>query len=137
MLKYDPEHEPDPAKWLALDETERIAIVRQYHRKIRAKLPSVDAHAAAHAVIENQLAEGLPEAKRALARLLGDGLDRHEAIHAIASVLMAHIWDLTNKPQGPGDPHAPYLAALDELTAESWLRSGDPTPGTDGGEDGR
>jgi hypothetical protein len=124
MPKYDPEDDPNPAKWLALDETERIAIVRHYHRKIRAELPSVDAHAAAHAIVENQLAEGLPEAKSALERLLGEGLDRHESIHAIASVLMAHIWNLANRPQSPGDPHAPYLAELNNLTAESWRRSG-------------
>jgi hypothetical protein len=81
-------------------------------------------HAVAHVIVENQLAEGLPEAKRALGRLLGEGLDRHDAVHAIASVLMEHFWNLTNKPQAPGDPHAPYLAALDKLTAESWRRSG-------------
>ena len=74
--------------------------------------------------MENQLAEGLPGAKRALERLLGEGLDRHDAIHAIGSVLMEHIWNLSNKPQGPGDPNAPYLVALDSLTADSWRRSG-------------
>lgn len=124
MLKYDPEHAPDPAKWLALNEATRMELVRRYHRKIRAELPNVRTHAAAHVIIENQLAEELPEAKRALERLLGEGLDRHDAVHAIASVLMKHIWDLANKPQGPGDPNAPYLAALEELTADSWLRSG-------------
>jgi hypothetical protein len=121
MFKYDPEHDPDPAKWLALDEATRIEFARRYHRRIRAELPNIRAHAAAHAIVENQLAEGLPEAKRALERLLGDGLDRHDAI---ASVLMEHIWNLSNKPQGPGDPNAPYLAALDKLTADSWRRSG-------------
>jgi hypothetical protein len=74
--------------------------------------------------VENQLAEGLPEAKRALERLLADGLGRHDAVHAIASVLMRHLWNLTNKPQGPGDPNAPYLAALEKLTTDSWRSSG-------------
>jgi hypothetical protein len=124
MFKYDPEHDPDPAKWLELDEATRIESARRYHRKIRAELPNVVAHAAAHAIVENQLAEGLPEAKRALERLRGDGLDRHDAIHAIASVLMGHLSNLVSKPQGPGDPNAPYLAALDELTADSRLRTG-------------
>jgi hypothetical protein len=123
MFKYDPENDPDPAKWLALDEATRIEFVRRYHTRIGAELPSVRAHAAAHAIVENQLAEGLPEAKRALGRLLGEGLDRHEAIHAIGSVLMGHIWNLSNVPQPPGDPNAPYLAALDKLTADSWRRS--------------
>lgn len=70
-------------------------------------------HALAHVIVENQLAEDLPEARRALERLLGEGLDRHDAIHAIASVLMGHFWNLLKKPQGPGDPNVPYLAALE------------------------
>jgi len=123
MRNYDPEHNPDSSKWLDVDEDLRIAAVRRYHQKIRAKLPNAEAHAVAHVVVENQLAEGLPEAKHALERLRGEGLDRHESIHAIASVLMEHFWNLTNKPQHPGDPHAPYLAALEKLTADSWRLS--------------
>ncbi len=124
MWKYDPDHDPDSAKCLELDEALCIAAVRQYHQRIRAKLPYIEAHALAHVIVENQLAEGLLEAKRALDRLLVNGLDRHDAVHAIASVLVEHCWNLTNKPQGPGDLHAPYLAALNKLTADSWLRSG-------------
>jgi hypothetical protein len=124
MRNYDPDHDPDSGEWLELDEQLRVAAVRRYHQRTRAKLPNLEMHAVAHAIVENQLAEGLPEAKRALGRLLGEGLDRHDAIHAIASVLMGHLWNLTNKPRSPGDPHAPYLAALDKLTAESWRRSG-------------
>jgi hypothetical protein len=124
MWKYNPDHEPDSAKWLALDEDLRLRAVREYHQKIRVKLPSLEAHAIAHVIVENQLAEGLPEAKRTLARLLDEGLGRHDAIHAIGSVMMEHLWNLMNKPRDPGDLNAPYLAALNKLTAESWLRSG-------------
>src|SRR5262245_9869194 len=115
MERYDPAEAPDPAEWLALDESERMELVRKYHRRNRIKLPNLDAHALAHTVIENQLAEGLPAAKNALARLRAQGLDRHEAVHALGSVLMAHVWNLTNKPQPAGDPHAAYFAALDDL----------------------
>lgn len=124
MWKYDPDHDPDPAQWLAIDEVLRTESVRRYHRKIRAEVPNMNLHALAHVIVENQLAEDLPEARRALERLLGEGLDRHDAIHAIASVLMGHFWNLLKKPQGPGDPNVPYLAALEKLTAESWRRSG-------------
>jgi hypothetical protein len=123
MCKYDPVHDPDGEEWLELDEELRMVAVRRYHQRIRAKLPNLEAHAIAHVIVENQLAEGLPEAKRALGRLLGEGLNRHDAVHAIAQVIMEHLWNLTNQPEGPGDPHAPYLAALDRLTAESWRRS--------------
>jgi hypothetical protein len=37
--------------------------------------------------VETQLAEGHAEATAALDRLLQEGLDRHEALHAIGSVL--------------------------------------------------
>ena len=124
MRRYDPSKALEAAEWLALDEAERIELVREYHQRNRIKLPNVKAHAVAHAVIENQLAEGLPAAKNALARLLAEGLDRHESVHAMGSVLMAHIWNLTNKPPPEGDPNEPYLAALDALTADSWRRSG-------------
>lgn len=123
MWKYDPNHHLDGAKWLALDEGLRLAAVRRYHQRVRAEVPNLEAHAVFHTIVENQLAEDLPQAKDALTRLLGEGLDRHEAIHAIASVMGTHIWNLTNNPSEPGDPHAPYLAALEKLTVESWHRS--------------
>ena len=124
MRNYDPSVAPDSTAWLEMDEEERLETVREYHRRRRIKLPNLDAHALTHAVIENQLAEGLVPASSALNRLLAEGLDRHEAVHALGSVLMEHIWNLTNKPRGDGDPHAPYLAALDKLTAASWRNSG-------------
>ena len=124
MRNYDPSVAPNAATWLELDESERLELVRQYHRRHRIKLPNLDAHALTHAVIENQLAEGFVPAASALRRLLAEGLDRHEAVHALGSVLMEHIWILTNKPRTDGDPNAPYLAALDKLTAASWRASG-------------
>ena len=124
MRNYDPSVAPDSTAWLEMDEEERVEMVREYHRRRRIKLPNLDTHALTHAVIENQLAEGLVPASSALNRLLAEGLDRHEAVHALGSVLMEHIWNLTNKPRVDGDPHGPYLAALDKLTAASWRNSG-------------
>ena len=124
MRNYDPSVAPDSTAWLEMDEEERLETVREYHRRRRIKLPNLDAHALTHAVIENQLAEDLVPASSALNRLLAEGLDRHEAVHALGSVLMEHIWNLTNKPRGEGDPNAPYLAALEKLTAASWRASG-------------
>ena len=123
-MHYDPSVAPNAAAWLAKDEGERLELVRRYHRRQRIKLPNLDAHAVAHAAIENQLAEGLVPATRALTRLLAEGLDRHEAIHALGSVLMVHLWNLTENPNGDGDPNSAYLAALDRLTAASWRASG-------------
>ena len=124
MHKYDPNQEPNAARWLALDELDRIGLVSEYHRRAGESYPGVRAHAAAHAVVETQLAEGVPPVRSALGRLISGGLDRHEAIHAIASVLMGQVWALANKPSAAGDPNDRYLTALDALTVESWRRSG-------------
>jgi hypothetical protein len=65
-------------------------------------------------------------------RLLGsatgaEGLDRHEAIHAIGSVLMGHVYNLVRGDAKPGDPNPPYFQALQRLTASSWQEEFDTT----------
>jgi hypothetical protein len=109
VARYDPLAAPDSAAWLALDENERLELVRKYHRRQRITLPNLELHAVAHAAIENQLAEGLAPAATALGRLLAEGLDRHEAVHTLGSVLMEHIRNLTNKPRVDGDQTSPTL----------------------------
>ena len=125
MRRYDPLAGPAAEEWLSLDEGERIRLVDEYHRRARVRLPNRKAHAIFHAVIENQVAAGdeIP-VRRTLARLMGEGLDRHEAIHAIGMALSEHIWDLWHRTEPKVDPNAPYFAALDRLTAEEWRRSG-------------
>ena len=123
MERYDPEVSPDPEAWLALDEMERELLVEQYHRDARIKLPkrARRLHAAIHTVVENQLAlEDQTIVRDTLKRLISEGLSRHDAIHAIGSVLAGHIYDLLNKKEVPTDPHAPYYAQLEELTATKW-----------------
>jgi len=51
------------------------------------------------------------------------GLTRHEAIHAIGSVLSEHIYDLLHMESLPAEGHAPYYAALQQLTLEKWRGS--------------
>lgn len=107
-----------------LDEAERIAIVERFHRG--APLPKRRAHAAIHVVVETQLATGLPAVVQALERLRGEGLDRHEAIHAIGAVLTQHMLAMMREDQAESDPNAAYFTALAQLTVESWRReSGD------------
>jgi hypothetical protein len=122
---YDPLVAPDPDEWLALEEKERIEMVMDFHRRARIRLPNAKAHAIAHAIVENQIAEGdaLP-VKRTLERLMLEDLDRHDAVHAIGMVLMCHINNLLKAGHVEGDPNAPYIAELERLTAEQWRRSG-------------
>ena len=123
MEQYDPLLAPDPAEWLATDEGERIALVVEYHQGGRVKLPNQRLHATIHVVVESQIAMGgeLP-VRRVLERLPAEGLDRHEAIHAVGSVLAGHMYDLM-KPGAPkADPNEAYWGELESLTVESWRR---------------
>ncbi len=123
MDKYDPERTPDPEWWLTLDEQERIQVVEDYHRRKKIKLPSLTAHAAFHAIVENQLAENLESLHRAMVRLARQGLSRHDSVHAIASVLSRHFYEVLNAkaPDPPEVVQARYAAAVERLDASDWL----------------
>jgi hypothetical protein len=54
---------------------------------------------------------------------MAEGLDRHDAVHAIGSVVAKQMYTML-KERRLHDA-AQYAAQLDELTAESWRMSGD------------
>jgi len=122
---YDPDHAPDPREWLALDEQERIRLAQNYHVSVRARLPNLKAHAVFHAVVENQIALGYGPSCRAVERLQREGLSRHEAIHAIASVVAAFAHESLNGERGGGtaDAQNRIITALETLTASAWKDS--------------
>lgn len=109
MPPYDPDLTPDPAEWLALDETEAMILVRDYHEAHDPDIEGMDGHVAIHVVLENQLAAGEPAISAAtLARHLAAGLDRHKALHKMGLVLAGVMHDAMN---GKIDP----LKVNDEL----------------------
>mgnify|MGYP003509483035 CR=1 FL=1 len=120
MNHYDPEHAPNAEEWLSLDEQIRIELAEEYHRRARIKLPNLKAHAAFHAIVENQIAENLEPVVRAMSRLTQEGLARHDAVHAIASVVAAHIHDLFNAKVDKQNSQVAYNAAIEKLGARSW-----------------
>jgi hypothetical protein len=124
VQNYDPEVAPSPAEWLALDEQLRIHLAEVYHRKAGEKVPNVKAHAAFHAIVENQIAEGLESATRAMARLMRQGLTRHDALHAIGSCVADHFFEAMNSKDEDfaGTAQARYNAAVERLSAEEWKR---------------
>ena len=125
METYDPLEHPDPDQWLALDEDERIFLIVAFHERARVNLPNVQVHASFHAVIENQLvSEDPPQAIDTLERLLGEGLDRHEAIHAMGSVLSGVLYHAMKNPSQKVDSTQAYIEGLKALTVEKWLASG-------------
>lgn len=126
MDHYDPLIAPDPAEWLATDEGQRIFLALNYHRSARVKLPNERLHAAIHVVVENPVAMGdeLP-VRRVLDRLQTEGLDRHDAIHAIASVLTEHMADMLKAGTPQTDGNEAYWTGLRRLTAKGWRRGSD------------
>jgi|SRR5712692_9939735 len=125
MDVYDPSVDPDPSEWLELSEGERIELVAEYHRAAGGSVPNPTLHAAIHTTVETQIAMGeeLP-VHHTLMRLMTEGLERHDAIHAIGSVLAETMYDMLRETEKVGEePNAAYFSALDRLSAKGWRRS--------------
>jgi hypothetical protein len=120
---YLPDFGPDPEVWLAMDEADRISRVSAYHKAAGFKAGSLRAHATIHTAVENQVALGdETPAAVTLDRLMAEGLDRHDAIHAIGRFLLILLSDMQSGSE-TGDVNARYEAELNTLTAKKW-RSG-------------
>ena len=121
-MKYDPLVEPDSKRWLEADEMERLNLVLKYHRRTRVELPNEHLHTAIHLTVENQAALGdeTPVAQ-ALQRLMSEGLCRHDAIHAVGSVLADHIWkSMRERTTEVTDLNEAYFNEVRDLTAQKW-----------------
>ncbi len=120
---YDPLIVPDPDDWQSIGEDERIMLVMAYHQEAGVELPNEQVHAVVHVVVENQIALGDETAAQAtLERLVHEGLDRHEAIHAIGSVLVEFLQDIVDG-DAPEQVNERYNQELRKLTAAEWLRT--------------
>lgn len=126
MNRYDPDVPPDPQAWLAMDESSRISLINSCHASHGEFGESLLAHAAMHAAIETQLASSEPvEATQALQRLVDAGLSRHDAVHAIGTVLADFIFAMLKSPdEAQGFDQSAYASALSDLTVSSWLGIG-------------
>lgn len=124
-MTYDPNVAPDPEAWLALDESERAELAFQYHRRKKLKAPNTRLHALFHSIVETQAATGDESpVRRTLERLQREGLDRHDAVHAVGSVLASQFYDILQGGGAAGEPNAAYEAELERLNARDWLRDG-------------
>ena len=123
-VRYDARHSLDPKRWLDLDEDTRVHQVREYHRRTKVQLPNATLHALIHVVVENQIAIGdTVPVGGILNRLLGEGLDRHDAIHAIGSVLVRHMNGILGGSFSEGSVNLQYFEELSHLSASSWRAS--------------
>lgn len=99
MLEYDSDIGFLAPGWQSWDESTQVRAVIEHHRATGASVGANEMmHAHVHAIVERQLvAPKLPEAARAVARLLEDGYSRHDAIHfvgrALTSVLFGPMTD--------------------------------------------
>ena len=119
--EYDANRAPDPAEWLATDESQRSAAVEHYHLALAGhpETPNLRLHATMHVVVENQLAAGNPpEVGETLERLMTSGLIRHEAVHAIASVVAEALFDVIKR--NTELDHAAVARSLRRLRPEGW-----------------
>ena len=121
MIKYDASRQPDPHQWLAASESERIEVVREYHRHLvepHPDLPDPQLHASIHTIVENQVALGDETPVLAtVARLMADGLSRHEALHAVGFVLASHMADVA-RGDFPESSNTEYYRQLARVAVE-------------------
>lgn len=123
MDKYDPSSEPNPDEWLRLSEPMRNDLIREYHAKAKEPLAdeALDIHTALHLVVENQIALGTKPVPETVRRLIRQGLNRHEAIHAVAAVLSNDIFETLNH-EGASFDLAGHRRKLERLTAKRWRK---------------
>ena len=91
----------------------------------RASRCPAEAHALFHAIVENQVAEGVEPTCRTMERLRREGLTRHDAVHAVGSVIAQFVYDSMRGDGGgsTGDALRELNAKIESLSAREW-RSG-------------
>jgi hypothetical protein len=127
LTKYDPDCAPDPQRWRAQNEMDLMDIVQRYHRRAGIRLPDERIHAALHVMVENQVALGAQTpVGEAVDRLMGEGMSRHDAIHAVGAVLDKHVF----QAHSTGIPvsREAYYADIRAVTKEGWLAEFGPAP---------
>ncbi len=120
-LRYDASQAPDAGAWLAADEAERSTAVEQHHGRLTGhpETPRPAVHAAMHVIVENQLAADDPaQVAATLARLLAGGVSRHDAIHAIGSVMFLEMNRMVGTKTKASEKA--LARALGKLRAEDW-----------------
>lgn len=123
-MEYDADVAPDPEAWLALDDQERTALISLHHDGCFPDALHSDGaneiiHASLHKIVENQIATGKPpQVAAAVARMTGEGLRRHAALHAVMQLLAEGLGQLTGENAFDG---VRYAKKVDALTAGAAL----------------
>ncbi len=123
MEQYNPQNAPDPDEWQAISEDERIDLVREFHEQAEEEVPDggENIHAVFHVIVENQIAMNLPPVAATVEKLIRQGLNRHEAIHAVGAVLSGDMHELLHGDKESWEPQQ-YRRRLEKLTAKRWRK---------------
>ncbi|MFT5085569.1 MAG: hypothetical protein ACI9Y1_003630 [Lentisphaeria bacterium] len=117
MQSYNPAKTPDSDRWLASDEGSRLNLVRSFHEAEGTDFEDEGAfnlHSCIHVLVENQLALAVDLVPETLAKLQRQGLNRHEAIHAVGAVVCTDLFGLLKGNQTKFNP-ALYRRKLENL----------------------
>lgn len=120
--KYNPLKSPKAKEWLAMDEGKRIELIKAYHRKNGGYGNNLNLHASIHVIIENQAAlkNETPVAAK-LKILERQGLDRHEAVHAVGNIVIKYFFDISNDNiSDNSNIEEMYFEDVRKLTRQSW-----------------
>jgi hypothetical protein len=121
-MKYNPYKPPDPESWLELPESDRINAILAYHlNDEKLDFEGLNLHCIIQCTVENQAAMGNETpVQQTLERLMKEGLDRHEAVHAIGSVLGKYIWKIGKKKISGENINELYFEDLRHFSAQKW-----------------
>ena len=123
MDKYNPDQPVNSKNWLALDESILIELVHDFHSELDLEMAdeALSLHSTIHVLVENQLAMGVELIPETIAKLTRQGLNRHEAIHAIGALISEDIFDVLN---GNAEEFSQkkYRRKLEKITAKRWLK---------------
>lgn len=121
MEFYSPSTAPVSEEWLAIDDGERLELVRTFHEAEDNDLDekALTIHSTIQVIVENQLAlkvELLPET---LEKLTRQGLSRHESLHAIGAIISGDIMAILKGERTEFSPKQ-YRRKLEKITAKRW-----------------
>ena len=123
VITYDAAEPPDAVRWLAEDDQVKASAVEVHHATLtdHVEAPNMTVHAMIHVIVENQLAGGdPPEVSATLERLISAGLTRHDAIHAVGSVVADALFDV--QEHGTLFDLAKVRRGLNKLNPNDWKR---------------
>lgn len=123
METYDPLVPPNKGDWLALPEHHRIERVRDFHENSvhHLDVEALTIHSLLHVIVENQIALGGELLPETIAKLIRQGLDRHEAIHAIGTIVSEDVFKIIRGEVNEFSPKQ-YRRKLEKITAKHWRK---------------